>query len=83
MFHLRQERSFRVPWVKVTVMQVIKYVHNTLIIEEKAYAVHKFKGIKVFQVYNRIEGYLTFYGSSSPLGRKFPGYGEYPSNTQS
>ena len=76
-FHLRQERSFRVPWVKVNVARVLKYVDNTLIVEEKGYPVYKFKGIKVLQVYNRIEGYLTFYGSSTPHGRTFPGYGEY------
>ena len=77
MFHLTDKHSFHVPWERVTVAQVLKYVDNTLIVEEKGNPVQKFKDIKVLQVYNRIEGYLTFYGSSNPHGRTFPGYGEY------
>ena len=37
---------------------------------------YKFENIEVLQVYNRIEGNLTFVGGSSPSGRTFPGHGE-------
>ena len=36
-------------------------------------SIHIFPGVAVLQVYNDIEGSLTFYGSSN--GRSFPGYG--------
>ena len=35
--------------------------------------VYRVAGVHVLQVYNDIEGYLTFYGTAN--GRSFPGYG--------
>ena len=78
MFHIRDKRSFRVPWIRVTTGRVLKYEDNTLIVEESGKVLYQYKSIQVLQVFNRIEGYLTFYGSSSPSGRAFPGYGEQP-----
>ena len=48
-----------------------------VVIEHKGRIVCRFRGIRKLQVHNRIEGYLNFIGSSSPLGRTFPGYGEH------
>lgn len=76
MFNIRGKRSFRVPWIKVTNSRVLKYQDNTLIVEEDGKALYTFKNMRVLQVFNRIEGYLTFYGSSTPPGRTFPGYGK-------
>ena len=59
---------------------MLKYEDNTLIVEEREKILHKFKNIQVLQVFNRIEGYLTFYNRSSPTGRTFPGYGEHLNN---
>ena len=36
---------------------------------------YRFKNIEVLQVYNRVEGFLTFYGSVVPSGRAFKGHG--------
>ena len=35
--------------------------------------VYRVGGVRVLQVYNDIEGYLTFYGAAND--RSFPGYG--------
>ena len=62
--------------ITVTRAGVVRYTDNTIIVaERKGEALYKFENIKLLQVYNRIEGRLTF-RSSSPRGRLFPGYGE-------
>ena len=76
-FHIREKRSFRIPWIEVMNMGVVKYEDNTIIVEQGGVVLYKFRNMRVLQVYNRIEGYLTFYGSSTPSGRTFPGYGEH------
>lgn len=56
---------------------MVRYADNTIaVVERKGETLYKFENIKVLQVYNRIEGYLTFLGDSSPRGRSFPGFGE-------
>lgn len=62
--------------ITVTRAGVVTYTDNTIIVaERKGEALFKFENIKLLQVFNRIEGHLTF-RSSSPRGRTFPGYGE-------
>lgn len=72
---VRQPRE--VQRITVTRAGVVRYADNTIaVVEREGKTLYKFENIKVLQVYNRIEGYLTFPGSSSPRGRSFPGYGE-------
>jgi hypothetical protein len=54
---------------------VVLYKDNTVFVVYKGEVRYRFRNIKVLRVQNRIEGYLTFYGSASPRGRTFPGYG--------
>ena len=56
---------------------MIKYRNRVLVVEHKGKIIHRFKSIKKLQAHNRIEGYLNFYGSASPSGRVFPGYGKF------
>ena len=76
MFQMRERRSFRAAWIRVKREGVVKYEDNVLIVEREGRILYKFVNIRVLQVFNRIEGYLTFYSSSTPKGRNFPGYGE-------
>lgn len=55
---------------------MVEYEDYTLLVERGEKVLYRFKNIRVLQVFNRIEGYLTFYGSSTPKGRNFPGHGE-------
>lgn len=75
---VKQESREVVQQITVTRAGVVRYTDNTItVIERKSGEfLYKFENIKVLQVYNRIEGYITFPGSSSPRGRTFPGYGE-------
>ena len=75
---MREKRSFQASWIRVTREGVVKYEDNVLIVERGGKILYKFLNMRVLQVYNRIEGYLTFYSSSTPQGRNFPGYGEGP-----
>ena len=61
----------------VTREDVVKYSNQVIVVEQKGRIVCLFRSIKKLQVHNRIEGYLNFFGSSSPPGRTFPGHGEY------
>ena len=61
----------------VTREDVVKYSNEVIVVEHKGRIVRLFRWIKKLQVHNRIEGYLNFFGSSSPPGRIFPGHGEY------
>ena len=73
----RESQSREVQHITVTRAGVVRYTDNTItVVERKGKTLYKFENIKVLQVYNRIEGYLTFPGGSSPRGRTFPGYGE-------
>lgn len=62
--------------VIVTRGGVVKYRNRVIVVEHKGKILHRFWPVRKLQVYNRIEGYLNFVGSSSPSGRVFPGYGE-------
>ena len=55
---------------------MVKYRNRVLVVEHKGRIIHRFRRIAKLQAHNRIEGYLKFYGSASPSGRGFPGYGE-------
>ena len=55
---------------------MVKYEDKVITVERGGRVLYKFQNIRVLQVYNRIEGHLTFYRSSTPTGRNFPGYGE-------
>ena len=56
---------------------MIKYRNRVLVVEHKGRIIHRFRRIVKLQAHNRIEGYLNFYGSASPSGRVFPGYGKF------
>ena len=71
-----RERRSRTTWIRVKREGVVKYEDNVITVERGGRILYKFLNIRVLQVYNRIEGHLTFYGSSTPSGRNFPGYGE-------
>lgn len=73
---MRERRSFQTAWIRVKREEVVKYEDNVLIVKREGRILYKFLNIRVLQVYNRIEGYLTFYSSSMPRERNFPGYGE-------
>ena len=73
---MRERRSFRATWIRVKQEEVVKYENKVLTVEREGKILYKFLNIRVLQVFNRIEGYLTFYSSSTPQGRNFPGYGE-------
>ena len=73
----RVRRPREVERITVTRAGVVRYTDNTItVVDRKGETLYKFENIKVLQVYNRIEGYLTFSGGSSPHGRSFPGFGE-------
>ena len=73
----RLRRSREVQRITVTRAGVVRYTDNTItVVERKGETLYKFENIKVLQVHNRIEGYLTFPGGSSPRGRSFPGFGK-------
>ena len=55
---------------------VVKYRNRVLVVEHKGRIIHRFRSITKLQAHNRIEGYLEFFGSSSPPEREFPGYDE-------
>ena len=76
MFPARERRSFRTTWIRVKREGVVKYENNVITVEREGRILHKFQNIQVLQVFNRIEGYLTFYSNSMPQERNFPGYGE-------
>lgn len=81
-----QNRVFKVPrgkfssriyrTIRVTREGVVLYKDNTVTVAYKGKLRYRFRNIKVLQVQNRFEGYLKFYGSASPRGRTFPGYGK-------
>lgn len=75
---VRRRSHEAVKRITVTRAGVVRYTDNTITVVErsKGEILYKFENIKVLQVYNRIEDYLTFSGSSSPRGRSFPGHGE-------
>lgn len=83
-----QNRVFKVPkgkflsriyrYITVTRAGVVLYKDNTVTVAHKGKIRYRIRNIKVLQVQNRIEGYLKFYGSASPRGRTFPGYGNLP-----
>ena len=81
MFQIREKRSFRVPCITITSSSVVKYEQFTLTVVEQsgseARNLYRFENIEVFQVYNRIEGFLTFHESTAPAGRTFRGYGKF------
>ena len=65
--------------VTVTRTGAVEYRDNTIFVKlQEGKIPYRVKEIKVLQVYNRIEGHLTFRGSASPpeKPRDFPGYGK-------
>ena len=51
----------------------VEYQRQQVLVKIGDVAIHAFPGVAVLQVYNDIEGSLSFYGSAN--GRVFPGYG--------
>ena len=54
---------------------VVKYRQSNIYVEQDGKIVNHFRRIRTMQVYNRIEGYLTYH-RSAPSNRTLPGYGE-------
>ena len=54
---------------------MVKYERNSIVVERDGRILNRFGKIRSMQVYNRIEGYLTWY-RSTPAKRTLPGYGE-------
>ena len=55
---------------------MVKYEKGVIFVEHNGTIVNRFTKIRTLDVYNKIEGYLTFFGGSTSPGRTFPGYGE-------
>ena len=74
MFKIREKRfNFRVPCIKLSTNTAVSYEDSIVRVVRGNVSLYKFPGIRVFQVFNRAEGYLAFYGSAG--GRLFPGFG--------
>ena len=52
---------------------IVMYEDQQVVVKVGAVIIHTFPGIAVLQIYNDLEGSLSFYGSAN--GRAFPGYG--------
>lgn len=74
LFRVRKKRCSRVPYITVELGATVEYSNYTVRVWFGGYSVRRFTKIRVFQVYNRAEGYLMFYGDG-PKDRVFPGYG--------
>ena len=74
MFKIREKRfNFRVPCIKVPTDAAVSYEDSIVRVVRGNVSLYKFPGIRVFQVFNRAERFLAFYGSAE--GRLFPGFG--------
>ena len=69
----RARRYFNQRGIHVPGQGRVMYGDRQVTVEVRGVVVHSFPGISVLQVYNDIEGSLTFYSSAN--GRTFPGYG--------
>jgi len=79
MFKAREKRySFRLRCIKVPTDAAVSYEDNTIRVFRGSVWLYKFPGIRVLQIFNRPERFLTFYGSAE--GRVFPGFGTLQSN---
>ena len=73
-FKIREKRfRFRVPCIKVPTDAAVSYENFVVRVVRGNVSLYKFPRIRVFQVFNRAEGYLAFNGSAG--GRLFPGFG--------
>lgn len=74
--HVRERRSFRSPYIFIPDLAYVTYSDSTVrVVTQDGRWLYKFKGIRVFQVHNRLEGYMTFMRDGPP-GRRFPGEGK-------
>ncbi|KAL5479203.1 hypothetical protein EMCRGX_G022697 [Ephydatia muelleri] len=73
-FRVRHKRTFRVVSITIPSGSSILYHQNTVRVYKSNQWLYRFHGIEVFQVYNKAEGYLAFYGSAG--ARNFPGLAE-------
>jgi len=79
-FKVREKRfGFRVPCIKVPIGAAVSYEDNTIRVFRGNEWLYKFRGIRVFQVYNRAAGFLLFSGSAG--GTVFRGYGKHQKMT--
>ena len=73
-FKIREKRfGFRVACIKVPTDAAVSYENSIVRVVRGSVSLYKFPGIRVFQVFNRAERFLAFYGSAG--GRLFPGFG--------
>ena len=74
MFKIREKCfRFRVPCIRVPTDAVVSYEDSIIRVVRGNVSLYRFLRIRVFQVFNRAEGYLVF--SRSAEGRVFPGFG--------
>lgn len=73
-FRLREKRSYRPPHITVPSDAIVTYTDFSVRVARGRVWLYKFRNIRVFQVFNRAEGYMTSY-RSGPEGRQFPGFG--------
>ena len=65
--------GFRVPCIKVPTDAAVSYENSSVRVVRGSMSLYRFPGIRIFQVSNRAERFLAFYGSAE--GRVFPGFG--------
>ena len=66
-------RSYQRHGIAVYSYASVTYDNNVVRVLVDDTYVHSFPGVRVLQVYNSIEGSLTYYGTAND--RSFPGYG--------
>ena len=74
-FGARSKKSFRVVTIIVPAGGFLLYNLRTVRVCQGNYSIYRFEGIETLQVYNRADGYLTFYETAGI--RQFPGLGRY------
>ena len=73
----RSKRSggrFKPQYIQVPQGAKLQYRDGVIMISKDNIWLYKFNGIRVLQTFNRIEGYLTHYGSAKGY---FLGFGKY------
>lgn len=70
---VRSKRYFTHRNIRVHSAATVMYENMVVKVGVGSRLVYSCQGVRVLQVYNEIEGFLTFYGTAN--GRSFPGYG--------
>ena len=80
MFKAREKRySVHLRYIKVPTDAAVSYEYNTVRVFRGSVWLYTLPGIRVLQIFNRPERFLTFNGSAE--GRDFPGFGTLQSRS--